>query len=431
MVTNEDPPVHAAPDVASDPILRLHERWSPVGASVARVHVVDALRGFALLGIALLHSVEHFDIVERTPVAYARPAMDEIVARAAFLVFEGKAYAMFAFLFGFSFFIQLSNGYRRGVDFRWRFAWRLVILGIFGYVHTLFYAGDVLTIFAAFGLPLVFLYHAPNKVLIGIAVLFLLQVPELISLFGSLATPGPAQIANWGRWDEGMAIWAHGSFRDVLFFNAGPGHVLKWLFMLNTGRYLQMAGLIVLGLVIGRSRYFENVSDHARATRRVLFIALPAWAVLHYLHKALPVFDMAENQRASLLFLTKSWSDLAGTAILISGFVLAYARFANPDKRSVLATYGRMSLTNYVTQGLVGTIVFYGYGLAMHAQWGAALSLCFGLVLFGAQALVSWYWSDHFRQGPLEWVWRKLTMLPFRRRSMILAPSTALTHAEN
>lgn len=376
-----------------------------------RIHVVDALRGFALFGIAGLHCIEHFDIADTGNAIQAVPALDNLVARSMFMLFEGKAYSIFSILFGLSFFIQLESGSRRGVDFRGRFIWRMAILGAFGYIHTLFYAGDVLTLFALFGVPLVLLHRARSKVLLVLATTALLQPPALIALIRAFASPGPSPVPDWGPWETGMNVWAHGTFGEVLGFNSLDGHAAKWAFMVNSGRYLQMAGLILVGLLIGRSGVFRNIKRHARTLRAAMLVGLAGWVVLHVMHKLVPSAPLAGNEEALLSFLTKSWSDLCASTFLISAFMVIYTRFFNKSENTWLSTYGRMSLTNYVTQGIVGSIVFYGYGLAMYQQWGATLSLCFGVFLFALQVVVSWQCSKKHRQGPLERLWRTLTMM--------------------
>ena len=104
-----------------------------------RLGVVDALRGFALLAIVLLHNLEHYNlffIPENMP-AWLQ-TIDKYAWDTMFFLFAGKAYATFSLLFGFSFYIQFHNAEKRGIDFRGRFAWRLCLLFLFAQLHALF-----------------------------------------------------------------------------------------------------------------------------------------------------------------------------------------------------------------------------------------------------------------------------------------------------
>ena len=106
---------------------------SPNQASQSRIDIIDALRGSALLGILLVHAVEHFNFMRYPPNPPAwLQTLNTSTHDTAFFLFGGKAYAVFALLFGLSFFLILDGAARRGVDFRWRFLWRLGVLAIIG-----------------------------------------------------------------------------------------------------------------------------------------------------------------------------------------------------------------------------------------------------------------------------------------------------------
>src|SRR5262245_60330071 len=107
----------------------------------ARIELVDALRGYALMGLFLIHMVEYYELYWANP-------LPSRVNSTMFFLFGGKAYAMFGLLFGVSFYILMEGQARRGVDFRARFVWRLMILLGLGYLHGLIYGGDILTVLA-------------------------------------------------------------------------------------------------------------------------------------------------------------------------------------------------------------------------------------------------------------------------------------------
>lgn len=106
----------------------------------ARVDVADVLRGLAVMGIIILHSIEHFNFYsfpDAVPGEWMK-FTDRAIWNGLFFVFSNKAYAVFALLFGFSFYIQDNNQQRRGKDFRLRFIWRMVLLFIIGHSTLLF-----------------------------------------------------------------------------------------------------------------------------------------------------------------------------------------------------------------------------------------------------------------------------------------------------
>ncbi|CAN0598703.1 unnamed protein product [Ectocarpus sp. 12 AP-2014] len=113
--------------------------------------------------------------------------------------------------------------------------------------------------------------------------------------------------------------------------------------------------------------------------------------------------------------------DIANTAqtfLWIAVFVLLYKK-AKPEKwLSKLAPYGRMALTNYVLQSIIGTFLLYGWGLGLLGELRQAYTLLLALVLVALQMWLSKLWLQNFKYGPLEWLWRSLTffkIFPFRK----------------
>ena len=133
-----------------------------------RIEVVDALRGLAVMAIILVHNLEHFIF----PVYPAHSpgwlnVLDQGVFNGIFSLFAGKAYAIFALLFGFTFYIQTNNQKRQGKDFGYRFLWRLVLLAGFATLNAAFFpAGDVLLLFVVVGLVLFLTRNWSDKALL-------------------------------------------------------------------------------------------------------------------------------------------------------------------------------------------------------------------------------------------------------------------------
>jgi uncharacterized protein len=187
--------------------------------SSSRIEIVDALRGSALLGLFLLHTVEHFDFSrypEKSPAWLG--TLNAGTNDTAFFLFGGKAYAIFAMMFGLSFFLIIDRAARRGVDFRWRFMWRLCVLTAIGYVFGLIYCGEILTMLAVIGLPLVFLYKAPTRVLGWLSVLLLLQLPFVWQAVRLSFDPAyvPTQLRAGGYYRVfGLRVCERGVLRGV------------------------------------------------------------------------------------------------------------------------------------------------------------------------------------------------------------------------
>jgi uncharacterized protein len=72
-----------------------------------------------------------------------------------------------------------------------------------------------------------------------------------------------------------------------------------------------------------------------------------------------------------------------------------------------------MSLTNYLTQAIIGVVFFYGYGFAMYRYMGSAWSILYGFAFLALQITFCKYWLAKYKYGPFEWFWRACTFLDF------------------
>ena len=150
--------------------------YKPSTLPNTRIDVADILRGIAIGGIVLIHFIEQLNFyLFRDPSTPFMGWLNDAVWETTFFLLAGKMYAIFSLLFGLSFFIQHDNQAQKGVDFRPRFLWRMVLLMCFGLFDLLFYNGDILTVYAVCGVLIVPFIRASNKVLIWATVFFMLQ----------------------------------------------------------------------------------------------------------------------------------------------------------------------------------------------------------------------------------------------------------------
>jgi uncharacterized protein len=381
-----------------------------------RVVLVDFLRGFALMGIVLIHSVEHFDFFGKPETNFLFSAeTDQSLINLMFMLISGKAYSIFALMFGFSFFIQMNRQENKGVDFRWRFLWRLTILLTIGFLHSLLYQGDILHIYALLGFVLVALYRVNTKLLIAFSILLALQIPLLYNLIVSLTNPGYAYITKFGGnyWQEGENAFANGSFIDVVQFNLWKGRWDVWGWTVNNGRYLQLVALFIAGLVIGRKRYFEKITEYKRNTLKLLGIVSMAIVALLFAKNYILSTNLNNSQRTLFETIFNSYINLGFTAFIILILIQIYLIFHKVSLIGYLANYGRMSLTNYLTQAIIGVVFFYGYGLGMYRYMGTAWSIIYGLAFLALQIAFCKFWLAKHKYGPFEWFWRACTFFDF------------------
>ncbi|MES2825859.1 MAG: DUF418 domain-containing protein [Pseudomonadota bacterium] len=377
-----------------------------------RVLLVDALRGFALMGLFLVHAIELFELYWKNPV-------DSKVHDIIFFLFSGKAYAIFALLFGVSFFIIMDKQASKGIDFRLRFLWRLVILFFIGTLNSMVYSGEVLQVLAGVGFILIFAYRLSNKGLIALSVLCLLT-PQLI--YGYWAAiqnlPGAnAKPYSWQLYEQAHNVWINGSLTQVLGFNLTTGSLSKWFFFFDGSRGAQVIGLFLLGLVVGRMGLFVRPIAFTRLRKTLLVGAILGAIILFALQQylatpAVKALWPADNMAKWYLDeLVGGYFCLMFTMILVLVFITAYQKKIGQKILGLLAPAGRISLTIYVSQSLCGVPFFYGYGLGMWDKISQLNALLLGMVFFSLQVVFAHWWMKRFHYGPLEWVWRAATYL--------------------
>ena len=378
-----------------------------------RYLILDALRGFALLGIILANFPE-FSLWTFADSASHTP-LDRVVRAFQYLFIDGKFYTLFSVLFGIGFSIQLANaGQRTGKFYR-----RMTVLFVIGLLHLLFlWSGDILMLYAAMGMLLPLFRRLPTKGLLAAAGVFLVLPVISDAMFPHLADPlevGYMGLSDrYGISEVGFAAWlrdldGYGGLNRFLRMGAVER---MWEFV-SSHRYFKVLGLFLIGFAIGNERMFADLPAFKGLMRKVL-----AWG----LAVGLPV---------SLLY---TWSNMAGGSTVLrdvfylfsvypmglayaAGFCLLFERRAGAPAWRLFGATGRMACSNYLGQSVFGILLFYGIGLG----WGAGVDLLttelIALGVYVFQMIFSHFWLKRFYFGPVEWVWRMLT---YRQRLPML-----------
>lgn len=386
-------------------------------SKIPRIEVVDALRGFAVLAIILVHNLEHF-IFPVYPDAATQPGwlniLNEGVFSVTFSLFAGKAYAIFALLFGFTFYIQYTNQQRKGKDFGYRFLWRLLLLTLFATLNAAFFpAGDVLLLFCVVGLFLFLVRKWSDKAVLIAAIFLLLQPVEWFHYIAGLFNP-EYTLPNLGvgaMYDEVAAYTKEGNFWEFIVGNVTLGQKASLFWAIGAGRFLQTAGLFMLGLLIGRKQLFVTSESNMRFWVKALIVSAVAFGPLYQLKVLL--YDNADAAmiKQTVGVVMDMWQKFAFTIVLVASFVLLYQKESFKRLTAGLRFYGKMSLTNYISQSILGAIIYFPFGLYLAPYCGYAVSLLIGFVLFLLQVSFCKWWLKSHKQGPLESVWHRLTWI--------------------
>jgi uncharacterized protein len=396
-----------------------------------RIESIDVLRGFTLLGIIAVHFTEQY-YAGMHPQKYAgftgKGALDEIVSGFVGMFVTGKFFMIFSFLFGLSFYLQLSKSDARPAFFL-RFAWRLLILFVIGFIHHLHYRGDILTIYAILGLSLMLFYRLPDKALLIIALLLTLNLPSVITRGFDAIRSGAQSQPFFPIDDKAAEIYYEtvkaGSYVEILRANLYEFRG-KFEFQVFSGRLYITLGLFLLGMYAGRKRIFENLDKLGPFLKKLIRYAL--WSLL-----GCALFSGVFFGGVYLLGISLSkpvqWMagglvydifNAAFAAIYSAGILLLFQKTKWKQRLMHLYPLGRMGLTTYLMQTFVGFLLFFAVGLGLLGEIGSATCLGIGLVVFILQILFSKWWFHHFRFGIFEWIWRTLTYFriqPIRKKA--------------
>lgn len=371
-----------------------------------RVHDVDALRGFALLGIF---------IVNITFMASAYPGnlvddpnfsapLDDVVRFFVAALFSMKFYLLFSFLFGYSFVLQMSAADRAGAAFVPRMLRRSLGLFVFGAGHiVLLYGGDVLTTYAVVCLVLLAMYRVrDHTALITAGAIYAFVVLSLVVsaafLDRSMFMPGEDEaLANAALQTQAML----GSPAEII------GHHVSGLELL----IIQAASLqgptalamFLLGMIAARRKLFTGLFQRNALLRKVQWmgfaVGLPGGVLFALLGGDTNTWATAVS------VITAPFLTAAYVATLIRIMHAPWGAWV----RNALAPVGRIALTNYLGQSLVGIILFSGVGFGLAGRVSPPLLVILAIAVFAVQVLLSAGWLRNHRYGPAEYLLRCFT----------------------
>ena len=381
-----------------------------------RITVIDALRGFTLLGILIVHTQSLW--------SYGRPepASNMISASINFFIdtfMTGKFYTVFNMLFGVSFFIIISRAEAKGIDFRARFVWRLVILIFIGYLHQLIYTWEALLEYGLVGIPLVFFYKLDKKKVLILA-LFCLAISPFYEItyqhyFSHTHSEEIIQIID----DDHLTIEKNRNESTSNLFGHISAHfnyyvkhsTVDRLNLLKRNGPFTTFGLFLLGLFLAKIKFFENIEQKKSLYKKIIYISAGSFGLLIGIQHLFRNPDL-------LRFILHGYRSLLFSAFLVSGFILLYSTRIRPFL-DYLIPYGKMGLTNYIAQSVFGLFFFTQAMLGFNTQDVLVRELI-AVLFFVFQMIFCSYWIRYFAYGPIEWFWRSATYLkwiPIRKKN--------------
>ncbi len=377
-----------------------------------RIDGVDALRGFALLGILLVNIMAFASAFYglELPDPSFDTGLDRAVHFAVALFFEMKFYLLFSFLFGYSFTLQMRSAEKAGDAFVPRLLRRQAGLWLIGLTHAvLLFHGDILTTYAVLGIALMMLRTRSDASLWRLARLLVISTalawfalgvaavlePPVLERYAIIAAAAATEAAFRGDWQSiiGQHLTELSSVWVILGLLQAPSALAMFL----------------VGLIAGRrqilSRPQENRALFRWLVRLGLFVGLPGAVIYAYTS-----VQMADSPQA----ITGLAVGLLTAPFLTGAYVGAMMLFLDSAAgrwlRNLLAPAGRTALSNYLLQSLICALIFHGYGFGLIGHISPLETVSMALVVYAAQLVLSRWWLQRFAYGPLEWLLRLITI---------------------
>lgn len=390
-----------------------------------RADILDILRGLALLGVMLdnLFGFTGWGFLTQ-PQREALPTWptDAILGFVEQSFINGKFYSLFSLLFGIGFSIILIRNVQKGINPLKIFYRRLLILLIIGAGHLfLLWEGDILFLYALIGMLLPLFRKCSDKTLLTWVVVLIVS-PLLFDVSSILFHYKNGNILEEMAKliDKKTGIPLDDSFNQYLYRKSdawqhwrnwqASGFLYRYSDLLDSNRIPKVLGMFLLGFYAGRNMIYNNLENYS-----FLFKQLRRWGFIIGIPAALACtyFEIFGKRIPNPMGLAHTFF----YAISVVPLSLAYTsvvclRWTNKKGNSrlrFLAPVGRMALTNYLLQTIIGITLYYGIGFNLGGNIGPAYFIPIGLCVYALQIAYSNWWFKLFNYGPMEWIWRQLT----------------------
>ncbi|WP_373894235.1 DUF418 domain-containing protein [Virgibacillus sp. CBA3643] len=390
-----------------------------------RIHSLDIIRGFAIFGILLANMVafKTLTFTDIEPFINGTTLPEGLVNAGATLFTDtfivGKFYPMFSMLFGLGFHIFYQRLKDKEIPPRAVFYRRLVFLLVLGLFHLFFiWSGDILHVYAITGFLLPLFFHRAGKTLIFWIIGLLLIASLVTGAFMMVSGLGLHYSMDEGmlsaaemkqETEAGSAIMSNGNLGEILSYritNEALPLLMQVLFIIPS-----ILPLFLIGLYMGKKKMFQDVEKNRKKWKVLFLVGLIVGMPLTLLGVAI-----AYNGLGLPAYLTQGLYqgiNMVSGPFLMLFYVSAIVLLLQSGKIQQLlmpfASVGRMALTNYLLQSIIAVGLFYGYGAGLFGQVSSGVGFLLALVIYMLQVFMSHFYLKRFKQGPMEWLWRKWT----------------------
>ncbi|MER2006562.1 MAG: DUF418 domain-containing protein [Psychrobacillus sp.] len=371
-----------------------------------RIEVIDALRGFALLGI-LLVNINFFNESLQAISLGGVPLEGRLNKTIDFftaLLVEGKFMLLFSFLFGYGASILYMKSTTKNIKFMPLYFKRMLALLFFGLLHgLLLWYGDILTTYAIAGTLLFLFLKRKLKTILIWSIVLLSLVPILLGISTWLGS-GTGDYSSVDYSEEirfsqemDMQIYGKGSFTEIAT-KRSMDFVMSFFNMILF--IPQILGIFLLGAYFGKRKLLEKIQDKNRS-----YLILGVLATVSGLILELPMLLSISSN----LMLEMIGVFIAGPLLMLGYVSFFYLAFVKYKKFLSFFSYmGRLGFSMYILQSGLCSLIFYSYGLGLFGEMKLWQTTMIAISIYLFQLFLSYLWINYFKfqTGPLEYLWR-------------------------
>ncbi len=409
--------------------LKLETLHKPVPRK-ERIKELDIIRGFALIGV-LMVNIFTFNTTFFKEIFATTPLLDPLglngtlnKAAALFVqIFaEGKFYTIFSFLFGLGFYIFMERAEAKGLSANKLFLRRLLVLYVFGVLHyTFVWWGDILHVYAIVGLFLMF-FRKRNLKTIKRWIITLLLISTALS-FGAEMLESLAQLYQGAQVhsdqvsftsdlaEQSVRLYQNASLVESIKYRLiteTPYRILGFLFQVP-----KILGMFLIGLYVGKRKIFTDIEGHLSGIIRTWRVTglVGAVSALVYGLIVVSIIHVDPLFASAVKTAIKEITTIFISMFYVTSLILLCRKQELSTLLSPLRHVGQMALTNYISQCILCSLIFYGHGLGLVNRASAFACLIMTFIIYLPQIELSRRWLKKHQHGPLEYIWRKLTYL--------------------
>ncbi|RKR10020.1 uncharacterized protein C8C83_1685 [Flavobacterium sp. 90] len=374
-----------------------------------RTAIVDILRGWALLGVAIGNYGDFLHIGLQTKIK--TDTVSNILQVFNQIFFAAKSWTLLTLLFGFGFAILINNVASKGKHPVLFFSWRMILLFVLAFIDSSFWLGDILKDYAFLGLLLLLFYKIPTKTLAIICSVLFLSIPFWAAYVSQINIVHPEITTN----PEYLKLYHSGNWIDFFRFNLLasyyeqiiiPGYLIT--------AHIVMFTCMLFGFLLQRIAFFNRLNEMKKLLKYVLYISLSCAIIIAL------IFILGEKNKATFLeyFVPAYWVILSTMIFIASGICLFYINNKLKTIFKYFSAAGKMTLTNYIVQNILAAFIFSGIGLGIGNSMPYWFYFSLAIFIFIIQLFISKWWLSKYNYGPIEWLWRSASYrewFPFKK----------------